>query len=446
VSGPQQQRLAAHLAGADEDRVGTAAREWEYAASILDRLAADLLDRTSVVPEGMGAQTAEAVVTAFTRSATGMTAKAGELRDGAAALQASSDVIRAARTTHRNLGTGHGDRPQPLTFVGPMDKQDVKDDQARTTAIAAWDAEQERRERDAARAADHMDLTYAATSKTLRKIHGRTPPSGGQSPAGAGGGLASTPPAPAGHPATGSPTAGHPGHDVPAPSAGTGHASGSDGATDTAAPIAPASGPTGTPQGATGTTATTAAPASSVGGGPGPSPAPGLLGSSAVGVGIGTATLGVTAAATGNTGGLIGPRVTPSAASGNVRPIGATSQRGGSATLGRATPTTASGSTASRASSARTGGAKGTAAATAGTSGSRAISARSGSTGSAGRAGSRSQPFNQVSKSQAGRALSSPGHTGRSRKQQDRERAGREAEYLEAWDLDDDDTAPGLLD
>lgn len=437
MSGPQQQRLHQYLIDTRPERVDRAQAEWAMAADALTRVAYQL-QRHSLPgerPGKIGDLTGKAMAREFQRSAEAMTAKADELARGSAALRNASDAITDAQTTRDELvGSDAGPRPEPLAFTGPMTPQDIRADADRNAEIAAWDADQERRERRAREAADRMDTTFTDSSAALRKIHRETPPQdgSGRGPGGdssAPGGRIPTGPT---SPSPGGPGPGHPagpgGGDTSGTPHGPGHATdepihGGDGP-----PAGPAATTLGIPQGPG------AAEAPPVLAGPTGGTAPVSGGSSVSSAGAGAALGGLAlgggmiAAGSGSPG--VRAVATPAAGTQNARPIGATSSRGAAPTLGRSASAIAPGQQ---------------------TPGSRA------STG--GRPGARTRAAfgKPASAAPAGeRRVATPGHAASSKKGSgtggaSRGRDGRKdrtlpAVYLEEWELRDDDAAPGVLD
>lgn len=444
MTGPQQQRLQQYLLGTNRDQLDRATNEWQRAADALTRVAGQLRLRSlpGEQPGKVGALTGEAMARAFRSSAEAMTSKAEELLRGREALRAAGEAITAAEATRDDLAADSpGERPSPMTFTGPMRPKDIRAEADRNAAIAAWDAEQERRERQARMAADQMDATFTDSSATLRTIHRETPPEdrshpgpgspgttpGGNSPTGP------TAPGPAHTPGPGGGGIGHPAH-------GSGHTAGT--------PTGPGTGSDGPPTGGTSTTLgvpqgpTTGAAAPPVLAGPtgaGTAASPvspaSTVSSAAAGAALGGLALGggmIAAGTSSPTGLKAGPAPSSAAGGQGARPIGASSTRAAGATLGRTTSAIVPGQA---------------------TAGSQARA-----TGQHGTPRSRSAFAKPTPAAPAGeRRIAAPGHPGGSkqgtgaggtgrRNRDERKQPATPAGYLEQWELEDDAATPGVLD
>ena len=447
MSGPQQQRLAHSLTGADAGQILAAADEWSRAASLLTIVAQQLEVQQNTPQSAIGGQTGKAVSGAFGRSAAAMNAKSKELMRGGGALQNAGMAIQSAETTHQGLGPQGPPPYQPNFGPGPRTPAEDRamiDSRNRKTA---YDAEYDRREREAKLAADHMDEVFADSSATLREIHGEKQtepggPSGGGSSstggAGSGGGGGATGGGGGGGTHAGGRAphgggGGHVGAEILVPWHLTpGHGGTHETVpTGTAATSWPTGGTLGTSQGADSLPAATLGAPNGTSAVGGLVPSQSTVSSAGTGAAIGGLAVGAGGGLLGAGGGSSSAAVRGAApvggAAGSNRSIGASAARGGAATLGRSTTiagaagSPATGSRSGAASSARTTGA--------------GAGARSGSTRS-GAPGSRQAMGN-------GGGGAGGGKGGGRRK-----KGGRTvpSDYVEEWELDDEETGPQLID
>ncbi|GAB2445958.1 hypothetical protein GCM10027062_28750 [Nocardioides hungaricus] len=431
MPGPEETRLIQALAGTKPGNAGGGAAEWEACATMLDRVA-NRLDRASMpIPFGeAGAQTAEAMDAAFTRSAEAMRKRAVRLRQGQQALREAEKVMADADAAHQALGP-EGSPPTPSNNYDRNTPQGIKEEQDNRAADAAFAAEQERRERIAKRWADQMDTVFADSSGTMREIHGEPPPppppdgysgsAGGVSaPSGSGGGV----------PTGGVPTGGGGNGNGGGGNDGRGNGGGGGGGDGGTTPTLGGGG--GSPQGTPltpydpnalgGTTSPVGGPS----GGVGPAAGLGVAGAAGGAAAGGIIGAGLTA---GGVRAGVGPVVaSPGTATSGVRGIGATSRTGMSGALGRPAGTSGvgaagSGTAARSGSAARSGaGARGAA-----------------SAGSRGAAGSRGTG--------ARAAAAGGGASGRGARGSDKERRGKDDpfEAPEDW-VGEDEASPAILD
>lgn len=419
MTGPWQQRLHDELDGTAPGAVEMAATQWELASQLLGVVSASL-NHAAGNPAlvRVGRETGRAASAAFARSAEALDRKAEELRQGGQAFLVAGRVMRQAQARRDALGTQGPAPTAPAFGPGPRDEADVRKQAAYDTAAAAWQADHERREREARQASEEMAAGFQRSSAILRRIHGETEPERDRS--GPADGPGTTPAG--GTTAAGASSYGA-GAAVSASASGTGPAAGGGREPGVAVPAPGTGGPAsqgspapayGVPQGA------------GAGGGsavPGPTAAA-TSGSAAASTGAGAALGGLAVgglaagaagglraaaggtAAGGTAAGVRGASTTAATAARNVRPIGTSSMRGASPTLGRPAAVTG----VSRASS----------------------------------PGGRSAAGSAARGQGVGSTTGAAAATGRADRKQERRPAARLG-YGEEWELDEDESGPRVI-
>ncbi len=432
ATGPQRARLDRALSGAAAESISRHAREWERCQGILQQIGFALTAASPEVKQKIGGRTGPAVDAAFTRSARSMGAKGAELLEGARALSDAADAITAAKAEQARLQ--NSPLTQPPAYrppVGPPTEADIQAESQNRQAHADYAAAYADQESRARQQADAMDRVFGHSTETMKTIHGERDPEpagssgggvGGGSGGGVGGGSGGSVPSGGGGPR---PTGGpghHPGN--PGPHPGPGYVPGNPGGSPGGSP----GGIPGGPQGGGGydpvsTPATGGTPGGSVGV-PGSTPG----GSISAGTGLGLAgaacggvaggLLGTGVAAGGIRGGGLTPVVTnPGTAAGGVRGIGTTARTGATGALGR------SGGVGAVSSGSGSGSRSGS---------SSALGRRGTTSGSRGAAGGRG----------TGSVASGRGGRGKD----DEKRRKRDAfDTGDEW-VEDEETAPGVLD
>ncbi|GAB6986769.1 hypothetical protein [Nocardioides pyridinolyticus] len=452
MPGPEERRLIQALNGIMPGRAGGGAQEWDECAEILVQLGQRLHATTMPIPPGeAGAQTAQAMDTAFKRSATAMIERAEKLRHGVRALRDAQGVMEDARTAYETLGPETSGPGEFRSTADPKSPEYITAKQQHGAAEAAHLEEQQRRERVSKHWADQLDATFTKSAGTMREIHGEPPP----------------PPPPSGyqgsHRGVSAPGGGVGGHTAPsgggvgtpggrgehhlAPTGGdVGTPGGSGGEHNL-----PPTGSGGTPQGTPLTPYDPGTPGgtTTVGGttGGGVSPAAGLGVAGAAG---GAAAGGIIGAglATGGLRGAITPAlVNPGTAASGVRGIGATSRTGVSGALGR--PAGVSGTPGAGAASSGTAARSGSAARS-GVGAARSGAASAGSRGSAGGRGTGAAVRGAGARGSAaagGGVARRGGVAGRGGRGKDEERRGQDDpfEAPEDW-VGEDEASPAILD
>ena len=440
MAGPQEHRLVQALSGAESGIIDGGADAWQTCASLLRNVAANLATTSLPVPSGdAGAETAAAMNAAFKRSAKAMEERAAKLVAGHGALVDAARVIEDARSAHQALG---GEKPAPTytPHADPGSKAGIKAHNAFLAKQAAFEADQQHRERVCQQQADHMDRTFAKSSAVMKQIHGEKPPAttgGGGGGGGTGSGSSYTP-----HAATRTSSTYTPGGGGGQPVSGTVHhpaAHGGGSHVDyTAGPGGSTGGGYPTGGGAAQGGVTVDPAGTGTGGGPLPGPvttgAPGggLSSTNGLGVagaaagGIGGGLLGTGLASGGLRGGMPSLVSSSGTAASGVRGIGATARTGVSGTIGRA------GVTGEPTSS------------TAGRAGAGGVRAGAGSSTSA-RSGTGRGSASRGSAGGRGSGSTAGGRGGRGK--DERKRSKQDAFDLaeDEW-LDDEEAAPGVLD
>lgn len=425
--GPQARRLRNAVDNSDPSDISGTADEWTLCAGMLRRVAAALASASDEMKLAIGGETGPAVDAAFKSSATAMTRRAGVLDEGAQALrQAQSELVTATA----DVAT-MSDIDQPTPYRAPLgnptEEELQKQADSRKHEQAAQQAYADQEER-ARKRADQLDATYAASTATMKKIHGEPDPvdpktdgpsshpvGGGGNGGGSGRTIDSsvTPPGPGGKTPTLSPVGPTGPGGTPGPVVGgPGHPGGP---INPVTPGSPGSGVTvGAPPGSSGGSLTgtgLGVAGATVGG----------VGAGALGAGLSSGALG------GGLGGLRGGSVLPvsGTAQSAVRGIGTTGRAVGSSTIGR------SGAASGVAGRGTAGSRAGAGAAGRGTTG-RGSGRGAGGRGAGGRgAGGR-----------GGSGVA--GRSGRGKDDED-ERKRDLFDVDEDW-IDDEGVAPGVLD
>lgn len=428
AKGPEETRLDSWLDGSHEAVVGNGGFDWNQAAELLRHVQMSI-ERAAAQSAILGGETGPAGARAFARSAEAMGKKADELRAGGAALSTTAHTVAHARQQRREMGPPPDApvAPEPPAPGAPPTDKDLEKQAAYRSSVSAYQQDQQQREARSKAITSDMDAQYRAATETMKKIHGEPDPvhktsttdgSGGGSGTSGGSGGHTRTTAPTSYDGSGSPSGGHSsGLVTSSPThTSTSHTSTSHTSTTPATHGSTSAYPGGNAQstwsesapGVPGTlaggTSGPTAPASSVGAGAGITGGAGLMGGLAAG--------GLGGNLTGGVRGAITPVSSSSAA--GVRPIGSAARSGVSGTLGRGATTVGTGSTSG------TGGASGRSGGRSGTGSSRGTAGgRGASTGATGRGGDRTR---------------------------DRSKKSARDHLDEAWEIEDEDTAPPVLD
>ncbi|MGB0100754.1 MAG: hypothetical protein WBP61_10790, partial [Nocardioides sp.] len=179
MAGPQETRLIQAVTNGQPGNIQARAFEWSECARMLGEVADALAKESMPTPVGeAGTRTAEAMNSAFARSAEAMRKRADKLRDGTRALEDAAEVLEEAKRA-RDVDLGpdtSGRRPTLTPHPHPNSPAGLKAQQEHNADVAAFEAEQARRERVAKQHADQMDVVYARSADTMREIHGEPPP------------------------------------------------------------------------------------------------------------------------------------------------------------------------------------------------------------------------------------------------------------------------------
>src|SRR4051812_30664858 len=99
MPGPQEQRLVRALQGAAPGTIGSHGLSWEQCALLLTTVGRQLAAAKLPIRGGeAGALTAEAMNSAFAKTAEGMAKRSHQLRFGNEALGAAANALSTART------------------------------------------------------------------------------------------------------------------------------------------------------------------------------------------------------------------------------------------------------------------------------------------------------------------------------------------------------------
>ncbi len=190
MAGPEETRLAQGLTGSMPLTVGARAGEWSECAQILLDVATQLGNVSMPIPPGeAGAETATAMNAAFARSADAMRKRAAKLQQGNAALDDSSQVIEQAKAAFEALGPENA-APTHTPHEDPSSPAGIRAENKYNSELAAFHADQERRERISKTHADRMDQVFQRSAATMKEIHGEPdPPPPPPAYSGGGGGV-----------------------------------------------------------------------------------------------------------------------------------------------------------------------------------------------------------------------------------------------------------------
>ncbi len=407
MSGPQQERLRSMLQGANKQLIQAAYQEWRAGSELLLAVSTTLHGAAPRIQDQFG-RTGPAAARAFGTVAGKVAERSSQMSAAGDALVAALDVIAEAERLRDRFDAAPLTEPsRPTPSPGPSTPEDVAARKQYDSRKAGYDAAHADREAQAAATADRMDLVFADSTQTMKRIHGDPDPVPQHQQADGPGGTGRTGSSSTG---TGSssgyrpPSGGHQTHATATATSTATHADEPPTST-TSTPHGPSSGasplPPGTAQGGnepfpTGVGPTPPGP---VGGVPTGGTAPtGLTVPTAGGL-AGALGGGALGGLTGISGAVRGSSVVPtgSAAGGRVtgttggRAIGSTARTGAATTgtLGRSTAAGSGGTARGAATGTQRG--SGTRGGTPGRTGSRGAAGGRGTAGTAGAQGGRSR-------------------------------------------------------
>jgi hypothetical protein len=432
MSGPQQERLRSMLQGANKQMIQAAYQEWRAGSELLLAVSTTLHGAAPRIQDQFG-RTGPAAARAFGKVAGKVAERSSQMSAAGDALVAALDVIaEAERLRDRFDAAPLAEPTRPAPSPGPSTPEDVAAKKQYDSRKAGYDAAHADREAQAAAAADRMDLVFADSTETMKRIHGEPDPTPQHHQADGPGATGSTGSSSTG---TGSSTGYHPssgGHQTHLTTTAT-H-TGQPPTTST--PHAPSSGtsplPPGTAQGGNEPFQAGAGSTSSV-------PVGGVRTGGAASTGLTVPTAGGLAGALG--GGALGGMT---GISGAVR--GSTAVPTGSASGGRV-----AGATGGRAigSAARTGATSGTLGrSTTGGTGGTGGTARGAATGTQRGAGTRSDASRRTGSRGAPGGRGTGGATGArgGRSKKDPRKKGTDFVVEEQDWVEDEGAAPGVID